>query len=331
MSALAPIDPRILEEAADWLVRLHDSAASERDWQACALWRARSSEHARAWAQAERLLGKLGSLPPDLALPVLDRPRRLNRRALLGMLMALPAAGLGWQLAREQGWTADYRSATGERRRIELADGTRILLGTASAIDVHFDAQARFVRLRQGELLVETGRDPAFAGQPHRPLRVGTEQGVMEALGTRFTVRRDEAATRIALQEGAVRITPARAGPAAQRVLQAGEQVSFDRDAIGAPRPLEEAELAWTQGMLLADNMRLGDFARELARWRGGFIQCDPAVAGLRVSGAFPLNDTDRALVMLVSTYPLTAATRLRGYWVSLGPRGASYESAHEG
>jgi transmembrane sensor len=41
-------------------------------------------------------------------------------------------------------------------------------------------------------------------------------------------------------------------------------------------------------------------------------------VAELRVSGAFPVAQPQRALSMLVSTYPVNAVTRLRGYWVTL-------------
>jgi transmembrane sensor len=73
--------------------------------------------------------------------------------------------------------------------------------------------------------------------------------------------------------------------------------------------------------MLLADKMRLADFVAELSRYRRGALYCDPAVAGLQVSGAFPIDDTERVLRMLVSTYPVDAVTRLHGYWVTLVAR----------
>ena len=72
--------------------------------------------------------------------------------------------------------------------------------------------------------------------------------------------------------------------------------------------------------MLLADGMPLGVLAAELARYRKGVLRCDPAVANLRVSGTFPLADTDRSLAMLAATYPVVVASRLGGYWVTLGP-----------
>jgi transmembrane sensor len=77
---------------------------------------------------------------------------------------------------------------------------------------------------------------------------------------------------------------------------------------------------AWTQGMLVADGMRLGDFARELARYRHGVVRCDPAVAQVRISGAFPLDDNRRALNMLALTYPVKVSTHLGGYWVTISP-----------
>jgi transmembrane sensor len=41
-------------------------------------------------------------------------------------------------------------------------------------------------------------------------------------------------------------------------------------------------------------------------------------VAEVRVSGTFPLRDTNLALNMLASTYPIAVRKRLNGYWVTL-------------
>ena len=104
------------------------------------------------------------------------------------------------------------------------------------------------------------------------------------------------------------------------RIIQAGEQATFSVQRIDATEPTTPATAAWTQGMLLADGMPLGVLAAELARYRKGVLRCDPAVANLRVSGTFPLADTDRSLAMLAATYPVVVASRLGGYWVTLGP-----------
>jgi transmembrane sensor len=73
--------------------------------------------------------------------------------------------------------------------------------------------------------------------------------------------------------------------------------------------------------MLLADQMRLDELVTELSRYRNGLVRVDPSVAALRVSGAFPIGDSERTLDMLVSTYPVDAVQRLRGYWITLIPR----------
>ncbi|XAH21241.1 FecR family protein [Xylophilus sp. GW821-FHT01B05] len=317
----APLDPRILDEAADWLVRLHDSTATDEDRQACERWRQSSPEHARAWARAELLVNKLGGLPASLAMPALGRPAQVGRRAavakLAALLAAAPAGWAAWRLAEQQGWTADHRTATGERRDLQLADGSRLALNTGSAIDLRFDGTQRLVFLRAGEILVETA--PDASGQ-QRPFRVATAAGVMQALGTRFSVREEDGRTHIAVLQGAVRISPA-GGVVAPQVLPAGQQTSFTAGGIGAFLDADETAIAWTHGMLLADKMRLADFVAELSRYRRGALYCDPAVAGLQVSGAFPTDDTERVLRMLVSTYPVEAVTRLRGYWVTLVAR----------
>ncbi|MDZ5632206.1 FecR domain-containing protein [Janthinobacterium sp. GMG1] len=314
LGARVPIDPRVLEQAADWLMQLHSGAASAQQRRECERWRASDPEHARAWQRAEALLGKLGGLPPELAMPALDRSRASRtsaRRAALLKLAALLAVVPGaWLLMEQQGWRHDYRTATGERRNIVLADGSRISLNTATTLDVQFDGAQRLLTLRRGEIAVRTSPDPQG-----RAFFVATAEGRLEALGTVFSVRQEEGRTALAVRESRVRVL---AHSGAQHIIAAGSQVAFTAAAIGEPRALDAGELAWQRGMLLADAMRLHDFALELGRYRPGIVRCDPRVANVRVSGAFPITDTDAALVMLVSTYPVAARTRLGGYWVTL-------------
>jgi transmembrane sensor len=330
-SAPPSLPADILDQAADWLVRLQSGAATDGDRAAWERWRAQSPQHASAWNRAERLLSTLGELPPALAMPALDRPTdrpaRSTRRAAMAklalLLGAAPATWAGWQWCEgPNGYKlgADHRTATGERREVLLADGSRVTLNTGSAIDVRYDTGQRLVHLRAGEILVQSHPDPSPA---QRPLRVQTTHGMLQALGTRFTVRQLDARTHVAVLEGAVRITPALPG-APPAVLQTGEQASFTSDAVGAVSAADDTQAGWTQGLLLADRMRLADLAAELQRYRGGIVRCDPAVAELQVSGAYPVGsvaDTERALVMLVTTYPVQARKRLRGHWLTFAPR----------
>ena len=72
-------------------------------------------------------------------------------------------------------------------------------------------------------------------------------------------------------------------------------------------------------GVLVARDMRLDEFVAEFDRQRHGVLRCDPAVAALRISGVFPLDDSERALAALARTLPVQVIYRTR-WWVTLAP-----------
>lgn len=320
------MDARLLDEAADWLVRWHDQGMTATEYADFERWRARSPAHRQAWSKAELLMGRLGDLPRDWAMPVLDRPvrhARPTRRQVVAKLAALlavaPAAWLGWQVAGEQGWTADVRTATGEQRRITLADGSQLLLDTDTAVDIVFDSNQRALYLRKGAISIETAPDRSGL---QRSFAVHTALGRLRALGTRFTVRRSADTVHLAVTEGAVEVT-LRGQTAAHTVVPAGQQTLLTEQGAAALEPVSAQQQAWVHGMLMADALPLADVCAALSRYRSGILQCAPEVAGLRVSGAYPLTNTDSALAMLQATYPIQARQRLRGHWVTLVARGA--------
>lgn len=314
--AAAPeIPSRLLEEAADWLVRLQsgdDDPAMNAEFER---WRRCSPAHAAAWQRAEAVLQEFRRVPAGIGRQTLGKLRdEGRRRALRALGIIAVAAPAGWLLWRQQAWLAwqaDFRTATGEQKTLHLADGTRLTLNTASAVAVVFDGQARQLRLLKGEIMLTTAADP-------RPFLVQTAEGTLQPLGTQFSVRQQAESTQLAVFDGRVRIAT-RGGR--EHVLEAGQQSVFDALAIGEPRPLAASDALWTEGMLVARNMRLADWAAEVSRYRPGLLRCHPALAELRVSGAFPLTDTDASLDLLLRTRPLSMR-RLTRYWVSLEPRG---------
>jgi len=315
-------DAAVLREAARWLVRLHSGEADAADHAACAHWRTAHPAHEQAWQRAERLSQKFGAVPTSLGMPVLARQQRSNRRAAMRTLALLataaPAAWMGWRYGPWNDLAADHRTATGERREVALADGSRVLLDTASAIDVVFDGTQRMLRLRAGAIFVATAPDPLG---PARPFVVETVHGRMRALGTRFIVRqsgdaRDAGPVRLAVTEGAVEVT-LRGASAASAVIPAGQQTVLGAQGAQPMHPLTPDAGAWTQGVLYADDMRLADFCAELSRYRPGLLHCASEVGGLRISGAFQLGDTDYVLSMLATTLPVQVVTRTR-YWVTV-------------
>ncbi len=317
----AHLDHQVLEEAADWLIRLGEGEFSETERSEWECWKASTPERGRAWARVELLQRKIGGLPPSLAMSALDRPNSPERRTMLGklaiMLAILPTGWGGWKLAESRQWSADYRTDVGEQRQVTLADGSTITLNTDTAIDVLFDASQRLVHLREGEIRVQTSPD---SSSPTRPFLISTRQGRMQALGTRFIVRESQPRTHLAVLEGAVKVQLADSPQQTPLIVNAGQRTDFSSSTFGQVSLADRYSEAWTQGMLMADKMRLADFVAELTRYRRGFVRLDPAIADLRISGAYPIRETQRTLNMLAQTYPILVSGHLNGYWVQLSP-----------
>lgn len=150
------VDEAVVRQAIHWLVRLRSQPADDRLQRACAAWRAEHGEHERAWQQVsalnEELHGRFKALPGGVAYGTLDSSaQRLQRRQALKLLSLLVAGGAVAWVGRDslpwQRLSADYSTATGERRSIELVDGTRLQLNTDSAVDVRYDAGQRLILL----------------------------------------------------------------------------------------------------------------------------------------------------------------------------------------
>lgn len=310
------IDQSILDEAADWLVLLQSGEATDTDQTGLARWRERSPAHEAAWRRAEGVLATFQQVPPRLGRETLSRLPRARRRALLALLaIAVPGAWLAWRLTPWQQGTVDLSTAIGERKTTTLVDGTRLVLNTATTVDVAFTATERRLTLVAGEVLITTAQDsPPLAP----PFIVHTPQGSLRPLGTRFNVRRLDDTTRVTVLEGAVEVRPAASVEVA--VVRAGEQMAFTATALQDARPADASASLWERGMLLARDMRLEALVAELGRYHRGFLGCDPEVADLIVSGAFPVADLQTSLALLEKSLPVRIS-RATSYWITVRPR----------
>lgn len=313
---------KIALAAAEWHFRLREAGADPATLAACAAWRSADPRHEAAWDKAERIAGSFAGLPGTIALPILDRRLRPNTRrqavkALAALLVAAPVGWLAWKSQPTRELLAEHRTSVGERRHIVLADGSRVHLNTATALDVDYDAKRRVLRLRRGEILIDTAIDPQTAvSLPARPFIVETAQGSVRALGTRFTVRQDNTSSRVSVYQGTVEIRPVRATNHTLR-LGAGEQASFSAVDTDLVAPVDPHATDWHEGRIFVRDKRLADFAVELGRHRPGLLRCDPAIAELRISGAFELQDTDAILASLPQVLPVKVIYR-SSYWVTL-------------
>jgi len=166
--------------------------------------------------------------------------------------------------------------------------------------------------LHQGEISVETGH------QDPRPLLVRTDDGRLRPLGTRFLVRRVGDGTRLEVLQASVAAMPLNSGD--EQVLREGQQVLMNANGLGRIGTVPAGADAWTRGMLVVDNVRLADLLAALGQYRSGYLGVDDKVADLRVTGSFPLTDTDLALSSLVPALPVKVE-RHTPWWVTVGPK----------
>lgn len=314
-----PVSASVLDAAIAWQLSLDLGSGSAQEREAFAHWHAADEEHARAWRQLG-MLDQRFSVANGPARAALLQSRVSIRRRIrkVGSGLASIVAVIGLALFAGERylpldyWLADQRTATGEQRTLRLADGTLINLNTHSALDVRFDDRQRRIVLQEGEILVETGHnDP-------RPFIVETREGSLRALGTRFLVRREDDGTRLSVLKSAVAARPQVTEQ--EQILREGQQVLMRRDGLGPTLALSPGTDAWTRGMLVVENARLEDLVHELGRYRRGYLGVEPKVADLRITGSFPLHDTELALSALLPTLPVQVEHHTR-WWVMVQPR----------
>ncbi|WP_237884676.1 FecR domain-containing protein [Pseudomonas sp. PGPR40] len=309
-----PVSAQVLDAAIAWQLSLDSGNAVERE--EFAKWHAAHEEHARAWRQLGMLDQRFSVASGPARTALLQSRESLRRRVRkLGSGLASIVAVIGLALFAGDRylpidyWLADQRTATGEQRTLRLTDGTLINLNTHSAVDVRFDEKQRLIVLQEGEILVETGHGDA------RPFIVETREGSMRALGTRFLVKREEEGTRLSVLKSAVAAHPE--SSLEEQILREGQQVLMRSNGLGSIIALNPGADAWTHGMLVVDNARLEDLVRELGRYRRGHLGVTPEVADLRITGSFPLNDTDKALSALLPTLPVQIEQHT-SWWVTV-------------
>lgn len=319
MPIIAPDIPEAtLNEAITWLVRLQSGEAREEEFIACRRWVASNPVHEKVWRELEADQAMFRQLPNNaIALSTLEHfDQELQKRRQLLKLLALGGVGIGvggWGITSEP-WRnlgADLITGTGEQRTFDLMDGTRLSLNTRSRAAVRIDALQRLVVLLEGEVQADVAQDAAG-----RPFVLQTGETRLASADALFNVQQQDSNTFLHVSRGNVAIEQT-----GQTLLlaQAGQDYRIDASGIPAlvARPL--AAGAWLQGELVARRLRLDALASELGRYRRGWLLCDPAIAGLEISGVFQLSDIDQVLESLPGSLPVRIERRTR-YWTRIAP-----------
>lgn len=274
-------DQRAWQEALDWLFALDRSPGDRSVEAGLQDWLGRDPAHARAWREARAIWDLAPRLPEVTAPPPVHAAAAPSRRRWLvggGLALAAGLAGLSLTpLATRLG--ADHATGVGERREVALADGSRVLLNTDSALSVDYTADRRGLALQRGEAFFTVVRDPA------RPFVVAAGGTEVRALGTAFDLRLTAASLDLTVATGEVGLGAERFGP--------GESARFDLSQgriLRGAAPIESV-LAWRQGQLVVDRWPVARVLDELGRYHPGRILLrDDALGRRPVSGIYDLD-----------------------------------------
>ncbi|WP_425929779.1 DUF4880 domain-containing protein [Pseudomonas sp. NyZ201] len=304
---------RLLEQATHWIVLLRSGQASDAERQAFLAWRARDPRHEELCLRLERTLGVFQvpiaqGIDGGVLQRALDAPssrRKVLQRALLGAGLMI---GGGWSLTPTfDSLSADFSTGIGQRQTVQLDDGSELVLNAQSAVDVQFDSQRRLLKWRDGEGLLRVAAD-------RRPFILQTSGGEVYGRDARILLRDRDSQCRVGAMQAPLQIVT-RGGDRLQ--LQPGQEVTFDRLRFGRVQALRSGDSAWVNGLLEVRGSPLSEVIEALRPYRHGVLRLDPAIADLRVSGLYRLDQSDVVLEALSRTLPIRI-NRRSDYWVTL-------------
>ncbi len=276
-----PPMPEIEEAACAWAIRVSDPDFA--DWDDFASWLEQAPSHLAAYetavAQADAAAALLAAKPQPAWQPDTD-VRAPHRRWFAGVaaVAAGVAAVAGWGLIDRGSAPEQIATAAGERRTIDLADGSRIILNGSTRITIDRDTP-RHVELAQGEALFEVKHDE------RNPFVVVSGDTRLLDAGTVFNVVAEGGSLDVAVAEGAVIYRPG----ANQIRLDAGQ--GLWRPRAGAAPVVRQTNPqvvgGWRTHSIHYDNASLDRIARDLTRNLGRPV----AVSG-RSASLPPFNGT---------------------------------------
>ncbi|MBK3440116.1 iron dicitrate transport regulator FecR [Pseudomonas brenneri] len=278
-------DSRLHGEARDWLVLLTSGQATVADAKALRQWCAQSPEHAQAFEQAKRLWQQLTP-----ALTEAQAPRHFGRRAFLGGALAASAALVMVHISVPGGFaglSADYHTAVGEQRRVDLREGISLELNTQTRIS----RREQGIELLEGEVEVQVAQ----------PLTVQAGAGWLSASQARFNVRNTDHSVCVTCIEGWLAVEVQ--GRSVR--LDSGRQLTYDAAGLGPVVTVDtDAVIAWREQVLVFNNATLDTVIDEINRYRPGMlVLLNRELGKRRVQARFSLEQLPGVALLIRDAY----------------------------
>lgn len=289
-----------MDQALDWLIVL--GSPDEEQTRQFRAWLAANPLNAQAFAKAQAIWDgpQIAQCAQNLALKpakvtFLQRLRPHWKPLATAAVLVLGLFSFSNLPMRLQ---ADHLTVVGERQRLQLEDGSQVLLNTDSAFSSTIDDQQRVARLYQGEAFFEV------AANRNQPLEIDAGPVKASVRDTAFAVRYLDGIAQVNVQRGDVDLRATHND--ARMRLSAGESIRIGPNGFDRPAKLDAAtELAWVQGRLVFENCPLNQVLAELRRYYPGWIiNNNEQLADVAVTGNYRLDqplDVVRSLAHITS------------------------------
>ncbi len=190
-----------------------------------------------------------------------------------------------------------YQTAPGERKTVQLPDGTKVWLSGQTVLTYASDYNGinRCVKLN-GEAFFDVMHNA------QKPFEVYSGTHIVKVLGTRFKLeaRSDEPCVTTVLEEGKVEVSILE--KQLKCILLPGQKSVYNKDLKELRKKAEsnvEQYTALTKGQLVFKDEPLYILAQRLEKWYGVSITVDAAIKDLRFTGTFEKESVDDVLNIL--------------------------------
>lgn len=311
---------RIRREAADWVARL-GAGGDQEDLAGFRQWYEADRRHADAYDRLAAIWSAAGRVRPS---PAAEAPRERSvgwgRPVGLALAASLVAAialvaillsGSRWLpgsgTSAEQSFS--LASGIGEIKQVDLPDGSRVVLDSASRIDIRFSATER-------RLVLGDGRARFIVAHETRPFIVSAASSEVIATGTVFDVSLIRNRLAVYLLEGSVEVRQANGsrGGGVHR-LAPGQKVVIGGGGAPAVRQLPaRGDASWPRHMLEFDDTPLEEAVALANRYSRVQLRIvDERTRSLRVTGAYRAGDVAGFARSLAAAFGLRLETQPDG------------------
>lgn len=304
--------------AAYWFTYQRAGGTSADEIRAFEVWLGEAAAHKAAYDELERMWTLVGGVEEDPSiLDMRDCDERVaaahGRMRAFGVFVAtaLVCVGGGWALRNagllpQLAWlepppAQEFRTTTGQRATVTLADQSVVMLDTDTVLRARLSGGKRLVELERGQAFFKVAKDAS------RPFIVKAAGKVVRATGTAFDVRSESGRFEVTLIEGRVRVQEEgqEHADAPMANMRPGWRLAVGADTRWRMEPVDLKKVtSWHDGTLSFYYLPLATAAAEMNRYSARKIVFHGPPPDTVVIGDFRAGDVEN-FVRAIELYKL--------------------------